>query len=115
MRTRKLVTFLFIAMITIVSLYASFHLRERSTLHDGEDEGGEGAASWAGMDEAVVERYATMSGREASGPLLPVEEGDLPLFLFCLAGLAGGFLAGYFWRMLITEGIPSSRSGTRGT
>ena len=60
------------------------------------------AAKWTGVDEAVVEKIAKEHGREASEPLINMEQGDLPLFLFLIAGAVGGFAAGYYWRTLIT-------------
>jgi hypothetical protein len=56
--------------------------------------------AWAGVDETVVERFAAEHGREASPPLLPTDQGDLPLFLFLTAGAIGGFIAGYTFRSL---------------
>jgi ABC-type cobalt transport system substrate-binding protein len=58
---------------------------------------------WTGVDEAVVEKIAREHGREARKPLLDPGEGDLLLFLFLGAGAAGGFVAGYFWRKLVSE------------
>lgn len=58
---------------------------------------------YAGVDEAVVEKIAREHGREARGPLIDPGEGDLLLFLFLLAGAAGGFAAGYFWRDLVRK------------
>ncbi len=58
---------------------------------------------WPGVDEAVVEKFAKEHGREAAAPLIDKDQGDLLLFLFLLAGAAGGFAAGYCWRMLLTE------------
>ncbi len=55
---------------------------------------------WEGVDKAVVERIAKEQGREASAPLINTEQGDLMLFLFLTAGAAGGFIAGYSYRML---------------
>jgi len=55
---------------------------------------------WTGVDESVVEKYAKEHGREPVKPLIDIEHGDLPLFLFLLAGTAGGFTAGYYWRKL---------------
>lgn len=53
---------------------------------------------WKGVDETVVEKYAKEYGREAKAPLINTDKGDLLLFLFLLAGTAGGFAAGYCWR-----------------
>ncbi|MCU0579146.1 MAG: cobalt ABC transporter permease [Desulfobacterota bacterium] len=58
---------------------------------------------WPGVDETVVEKYAKDQGREARTPLLDTDQGDLLLFLFLLAGAVGGFVAGYYWRVLINE------------
>jgi cobalt/nickel transport system permease protein len=59
------------------------------------------AAKWTGVDEAVVERIAKEHGREAKEPLIDMEHGDLPLFLFLIAGAVGGFAAGYYWKTLL--------------
>jgi len=61
------------------------------------------AEKWPGVDESVVEKYAKEQGREAHAPLINTSEGDLQLFVFLVAGVAGGFAAGYYWRMLIVE------------
>lgn len=58
---------------------------------------------WIGVDESVVEKYAQEHGRGARTPLINTDQGDLLLFVFLLAGAAGGFLAGYCWRMLVKE------------
>ena len=58
---------------------------------------------WPGVDETVVEKFAKAQGREARSPLLDTDQGDLLLFLFLLAGAVGGFAAGYYWRVLISE------------
>ncbi len=55
---------------------------------------------WSGVDESVVEKYAKEHGREAQAPLINTDRGDLLLFVFFLAGVIGGFMAGYYWRML---------------
>lgn len=61
------------------------------------------AAEWPGVDETVVEKYAQIHGREAKEPLINTDQGDLLLFVFLLAGAAGGFAAGYSWRRLIEQ------------
>lgn len=61
------------------------------------------AAKWAGVDEAVVEKYAAQYGRTARDPLINTDQGDLLLFVFALAGSVGGFICGYYWRKLFGE------------
>jgi hypothetical protein len=56
---------------------------------------------WQGVDESVVERVAREHGREAKTPLINTDQGDLLLFVFLLAGVIGGFTAGYYWRVLM--------------
>jgi hypothetical protein len=56
---------------------------------------------WPGVDESVIEKYATVHGREPRQPLIPTDQGDLLLFAFFLAGVVGGFVAGYCWRTLM--------------
>jgi hypothetical protein len=58
---------------------------------------------WQGVDESVVEKYAKENGREKREPFINTDQGDLLLFVFLLAGTLGGFLAGYSWRMLVSE------------
>ena len=62
-----------------------------------------GPKPWTGVDEAVVEKIAKEHGREAKKPLIHLGEGDLQLFVFLLAGVVGGFAAGYYWRKLVSE------------
>jgi hypothetical protein len=59
------------------------------------------ADQWPGVDESVVEKFASERGREAHDPLINTDQGDLLLFVFLLAGTLGGFAAGYSWRMLM--------------
>jgi ABC-type cobalt transport system substrate-binding protein len=59
-----------------------------------------GRPAWPGVDETVVERIATEAGRPPREPLLNTDQGDLLLFLFLLAGAAGGFVMGYCFRGL---------------
>jgi hypothetical protein len=63
------------------------------TLYAGE--------KWPGVDEAVVNRIAHEHGREEHPSLIPSAEGDLQLFMFLMAGTVGGFVAGYYWRVLM--------------
>jgi hypothetical protein len=64
--------------------------------------GGE-KSSWGGVDENVVEKYASEAGREAREPFINTDKGDLLLFVFALGGAIGGFAAGYYWRRLVME------------
>ena len=61
------------------------------------------AASWTGVDETVVEKVAEEHGRKAWTPFINTDQGDLLLFVFLLAGVFGGFVLGYFWRVLFVE------------
>jgi len=58
------------------------------------------ATEWSGVDEKVVEKFAREAGRPAREPLIDTDRGDLLLFVFLVAGAAGGFLAGYCYRAL---------------
>ena len=57
-------------------------------------------AKWSGVDESVVEKFAEQANRPPQKPLIDIGEGDLPLFCFLVAGAAGGFIAGYYFREL---------------
>lgn len=59
-----------------------------------------GAASWSGVDETVIEKFAEKAGRPAREPFINTDQGDLLLFVFLLAGAVGGFAAGYWFRVL---------------
>ena len=58
------------------------------------------ASPWAGVDETVIEKAAAAAGRPAWEPLINTDQGDLLLFVFLLAGIGGGFVAGYHFRTL---------------
>ncbi len=66
-----------------------------------------GSEKWQGVDQSIVEKYAKEQGREAQKPLINTDQGDLLLFVFLIAGVVGGFVAGYYWRMLMHEKKPS--------
>ena len=61
-------------------------------------------ARWSGIDESVIEKVAAEAGR-APRPLLFEMEGDLALFLFLCAGIVGGSVFGYCFRMLFVERV----------
>ena len=58
------------------------------------------AASWSGVDETVIEKFAEKAGRPAREPFINTDQGDLLLFVFLLAGIVGGFIGGYYFRVL---------------
>lgn len=59
-------------------------------------------AKWSGVDESVVKKFAEEAGRPPSDPLLNFS-GDVLLFMFLMAGLVGGFVAGYYYRELFSS------------
>lgn len=61
------------------------------------------SAQWAGVDETVVEKFAAEAGRHPVDPLINTDQGDLLLFVFLLAGSVGGFVGGYYFRILFHE------------
>jgi hypothetical protein len=52
---------------------------------------------WPGVDETVVGKYAKEHGRPAKPNIIDLE-GDSLLFAFLIAGVAGGFVLGYYYR-----------------
>lgn len=62
-----------------------------------------GGTGWNGVDVNVVEKYAAAAGHPARTPYINTDQGDLLLFVFTFGGAVGGFLAGYFWRKLMSE------------
>jgi cobalt/nickel transport protein len=65
------------------------------------------AASWSGVDETVIEKFAEKAGRTAREPFINTDQGDLLLFVFLVAGIVGGFIGGYNFRAL----FPPKRRG----
>jgi cobalt/nickel transport system permease protein len=71
------------------------------------------ASSWPGIDEAVIEKVAERAGRPSREPFINTDQGDLLLFVFLLAGIGGGFVAGYNFRTLfpprrLAQGEPTA-------
>ena len=56
---------------------------------------------WQGLDETVVGKIAEEHGRKPMEPMINTGEGDMQLFVFMIAGVLGGFAAGYYWRVLL--------------
>jgi cobalt/nickel transport protein len=61
--------------------------------------------NWSGIDETIVEKIALEAGRQPHGLLFEIDQGDLPLFLFLCAGIIGGAILGYYFRMLFVEQV----------
>ena len=66
---------------------------------------------WSGVDEAVIEKISQEHGRAAKPALIDKEDGDLLLFCFLVAGVVGGFTAGYYWRILFSERTAQAEKG----
>lgn len=75
--------------------------------------GAETSGKWTGVDESVVEKIAREHGRESRDPLINTDQGDLLLFVFLLAGAAGGCVAGYYWRKLMEPAQTIHKNGTK--
>lgn len=73
---------------------------------------GKATERWQGVDESVVEKYAAENGRASREPLINTDQGDLLPFVFLLAGVVGGFAAGYSWRMLVAEKVSRPAAAT---
>lgn len=67
------------------------------------------STTWSGVDKTVVEKYARAAGRPPRKPYINTDQGDLLLFMFLLAGVSGGFVAGYYFREL----FPPKKQGYR--
>ena len=58
---------------------------------------------WSGVDETVIEKFAHEAGSAARDPYINTDQGDILLFVFLLAGVAGGFVLGYYFRDIFTD------------
>jgi hypothetical protein len=67
---------------------------------------------WPGVDEAVIKKFARDAGREAREPFISMG-GDMMLFAFLIAGAAGGFIAGYYFRSIFPPSIKSESEGDK--
>jgi ABC-type cobalt transport system substrate-binding protein len=91
----KIITISILAIIVCLAVIGWIALSKQSS--KGEE------GQWGGVDENVVEKYASDAGREAREPFINTDKGDLLLFVFALGGAVGGFTAGYYWRRLVME------------
>lgn len=71
----------------------------------------EPAARYRGLDEVVLGAASAAAGRPAR-PLLPLGEGEVPVFLFSLGSFGAGVLAGRCWARLAPA--PEGRRAPRG-
>lgn len=60
------------------------------------------AEKWRGVDETVVEKYSVEHGRPPKAGLIELG-GDALLFAFLVAGAAGGFVMGYYYRDFVAR------------
>jgi cobalt/nickel transport system permease protein len=58
---------------------------------------------WSGVDKTVVEKVANERGRSTWKPFINTDQGDLLLFVFLVAGIAGGCMVGYNYRKLFAK------------
>lgn len=58
---------------------------------------------WYGVDKTVVEKFAQEAGRTARDPYINTDQGDILLFVFLIAGVAGGFVMGYYYRVIFVD------------
>lgn len=87
-------------LLVSLSLFAASHLAIASE------------AKWGGIDESIIEKVAREHGRAAWTPFINTDQGDLLLFAFLVAGAAGGFILGFYWRKLFYDTKPVSSRTT---
>jgi len=69
---------------------------------------------WTGVDESVVEKFAEEAGHPPRDPFINTDQGDLLLFVFLCAGAIGGFVLGYYYRVLFVEHPPEGVAAAGG-
>lgn len=68
-------------------------------------------ARWEGVDETVVKKFAAAAGRPPREPYINTDQGDILLFVFLIAGVAGGFVGGYCFRDLFPRNERKEKAG----
>jgi cobalt/nickel transport protein len=66
---------------------------------------------WIDTTDVVSEQSASALGRQAVEPLINTDQGNMLVFFFTLAGVVGGSIVGYYWRMLMTDRDKMANSG----
>ncbi len=66
---------------------------------------------WIDATDTVAEEGAATVGREAADPLINTDQGNMLVFFFTMAGLAGGSIVGYYWRKLFIENEKEATKG----
>jgi hypothetical protein len=67
---------------------------------------------WSGIDESIIEKVAAAAGRAPRAVLFDLQ-GDLALFVFLCAGIAGGAVFGYYFRVLFVEHFDAAPNALR--
>jgi cobalt/nickel transport system permease protein/cobalt/nickel transport protein len=88
--------------LILVSIFVIFSFAQAK-------ENAQAKEKWTGVDEAIIEKYATQQGRPPRSSLLNIE-GDALLFTFILAGAIGGFILGYNWHRLFKTRIITNKN-----
>ncbi len=70
-----------------------------------------GDGPWIDATDTVAEEGAATVGREAADPLINTDQGNMLVFFFTLAGLAGGSVVGYYWRKELIENKKEAARG----
>jgi cobalt/nickel transport protein len=58
---------------------------------------------WIDTTDLVSEQSAMTVGRQALGPLINTDQGNMLVFFFTLAGILAGLVIGYYWSKLMTD------------